>query len=47
MKETGLSKTTVYALCDNSEQIPNGIALNKICDCYKVQPCELLEWSED
>lgn len=47
MKETGLSKTTVYALCDNPEQIPNGIALNKICDCYKVQPCELLEWRED
>ncbi|MBG1261377.1 MAG: helix-turn-helix domain-containing protein [Nostoc sp.] len=46
-ERTGLSKTTVYNLYDNSEQIPNGLALNKICDCYKIQPCELLEWRED
>ncbi|MBD2441290.1 helix-turn-helix transcriptional regulator [Nostoc sp. FACHB-110] len=46
-ERTGLSKTTVYSLYDNPEQIPNGIALNKICDYYKIQPGELLEWSED
>ncbi|MBN3945039.1 MAG: helix-turn-helix transcriptional regulator [Nostoc sp. NMS7] len=46
-ERTGLSKTTVYNLYDNPEQIPNGLALNKICDCYKIQPCELLEWRED
>jgi DNA-binding Xre family transcriptional regulator len=46
-ERTGLSKTTVYNLYDNPEQIPNGLALNKICDCYKIQPGELLEWSED
>lgn len=46
-ERTGLSKTTVYNLYENSEQIPNGLALNKICDCYKIQPCELLEWRED
>ncbi|TBR56505.1 DNA-binding protein [Westiellopsis prolifica IICB1] len=45
-ERTGLSKTTVYNLYDNPEQIPNRLALNKICDCYKIQPCELLEWSE-
>lgn len=46
-ERTGLSKTTVYNLYDNPEQIPNKLALNKICGCYKIQPCELLEWSED
>ncbi|MBE9209682.1 helix-turn-helix transcriptional regulator [Nostoc sp. LEGE 06077] len=46
-ERTGLSKTTVYSLYENPEQIPNRLALNKICDFYKIQPGELLEWSED
>lgn len=46
-ERTGLSKTTVYSLYENPEQIPNRLALNKICDFYKIQPSELLEWSED
>jgi len=43
-KDTGLSATTAYALYDNPWQVPHVIAMNKICDTYRVQPCELIEW---
>ena len=46
-ERTTLSKTTVYALYDNPEQIPNKVAMDKICDYYKIQPCEFIEWYED
>uniref|UniRef100_A0A0C1RDV1 DNA-binding protein n=2 Tax=Tolypothrix TaxID=111782 RepID=A0A0C1RDV1_9CYAN len=43
-KDTGLSATTAYALYDNPWQVPHVTAMNKICDTYRVQPCELIEW---
>ena len=43
-KDTGLSATTAYALYDNPWQVPHVTALNKICDSYRIQPSELLEW---
>lgn len=43
-KDTKLSATTAYALYDNPWQVPHVTAMNKICDTYRVQPSELIEW---
>ena len=43
-KKVGLAPGTAYDLYKNSDRIPSGIVLAKICDLYQVQPSELLEW---
>lgn len=45
-EKTKLAKATAYSLYENENQIPNKVALDKICDCFKIQPGELLEWYE-
>lgn len=43
-KDTGIAQRTAYDLYNNAEQLPSSTVLGKICDAYKVQPGELLEW---
>lgn len=43
-KSTGLSKSTAYRLCGDPECLVSGTALEKICDCYQVQPSEIVYW---
>lgn len=43
-KNSGISQTTAYALYHNPEQRPSPSVLDKICDCYEIQPGEILEW---
>lgn len=45
-KETGLSRPTAYRLCGDATYLPSGEVLEKICDAYKIQPGEILEWVE-
>ena len=45
-KEVGIATGTAYALYNNPNQLPSSTVLSKICDTYKVQPGELLEWIE-
>lgn len=45
-KDVEISQTTAYALVNNPDQLPSSTVLSKICDTYKVQPNEVLEWME-
>jgi DNA-binding Xre family transcriptional regulator len=45
-KAVGIATGTAYALYNNPDQLPSSTVLSKICDTYKVQPGELLEWIE-
>lgn len=46
-KETGISRTTAYAIYnDPGEQIGNRV-LDAICTKYKVQPNEVILWVEN
>lgn len=47
MKEVGLAQNTAYGLYANPDQLPSSTVLSRICDTYKVQPGELLEWAEE
>ena len=44
MQDVGIAQGTAYSLYANPEQLPSSVVLTKICDTYKVQPGELLEW---
>lgn len=44
MKDTGVAQATAYSLYENPLQLPSSTVLGKICDTYRVQPGELLEW---
>lgn len=43
-RDTGISQRTAYDLCSNPDQLPGSNVLSKICDAYRVQPNEILEW---
>ncbi|WP_083617911.1 helix-turn-helix domain-containing protein [Planktothrix paucivesiculata] len=45
-KDVGLAPKTAYDLYNNPEQLPSSSVLSRICDRYRVQPSELLEWVE-
>jgi DNA-binding Xre family transcriptional regulator len=44
MKRTKISPTTAYALYNDPTQLPSSTTLAKICDTFKIQPGEVLEW---
>ncbi|HLP92219.1 MAG TPA: helix-turn-helix transcriptional regulator [Nostocaceae cyanobacterium] len=45
-KDVGIAQRTAYDLYNNPDQLPSSTVLSKICDTYKVQPNEILEWVE-
>lgn len=45
-KDTGIALKTAYSLYNNPLQRPSPSVLDKICNFYKCQPCELLKWVE-
>lgn len=46
-KDTGVSQGTAYDLVNDPTRIPNADVLNRICEAYRVQPGEVLEWIPD
>lgn len=46
VKDTGISDTTGYRLAADSTYVPSVKILKAICETYKVQPGEILEWFE-
>lgn len=46
-KRTQVAQRTAYDLYNNPYQLPNASVLNKICDAFKIQPNEILEWTEE
>lgn len=44
IKDTGISDTTGYRLAADSTYVPSAKVLEAICQTYKIQPGELLEW---
>jgi DNA-binding Xre family transcriptional regulator len=45
-KDVGIAVRTAYDLYNLATQLPSSSVLSKICDAYRVQPGELLEWVE-
>ena len=45
-KDTGIARRTAYDLTNKPDQLPATPVLIKICDTYRIQPCEILEWIE-
>ncbi|MEO0841139.1 MAG: helix-turn-helix transcriptional regulator [Cyanobacteria bacterium J06643_5] len=43
-KDTNVSETTAYTLFHTPTQRPSPSVLDKICDQYRIQPSEILEW---
>jgi DNA-binding Xre family transcriptional regulator len=43
-KDTGVAQRTAYDLYGNPWQLPNSSVITKICDCYQIQPSEIIEW---
>jgi DNA-binding Xre family transcriptional regulator len=46
-KDIGVAQSTAYDLVNDPNRIPNADVLNKICEKYRVQPGDLLEWVPD
>lgn len=46
-QDVGIAQRTAYDLCNNPSQIPSSTVLAKICDTYRIQPGEILEWVAD
>jgi DNA-binding Xre family transcriptional regulator len=42
--DVGIAQRTAYDLYNNPKQLPSSTVLSKICDTYRVQPGEILEW---
>lgn len=45
-KQAGLSRTTVYALCNNPDRLPDGDVLLAVCTALDIAPGDWLERSE-
>jgi DNA-binding Xre family transcriptional regulator len=45
-KDCRIAVRTAYSLYNLCTQLPSSQVLSKICDTYKVQPGEILEWVE-
>lgn len=43
-QDTGISRTTAYALYNNPAQYPGRDVMDAICSKYRIQPGDLLEW---
>lgn len=43
-KDVGIAQRTAYDLYNIATQLPSSTVLGKICDTYKIQPGEILEW---
>lgn len=43
-RQVGIAHRTAYDLYNNPNQLPSSTVLSKICDAYRVQPGEILEW---
>jgi DNA-binding Xre family transcriptional regulator len=46
-KLSGLAAKTAYDLVGNPEQIPSGKVLHRICESFRIQPNDFLEWIPD
>ena len=44
VKDTGISDTTGYRLAADPTYVPSAKVLEAICETYRVQPGEILEW---
>jgi DNA-binding Xre family transcriptional regulator len=47
IKDTGIAPATGYKLAKTVDYLPSIRVLEVICDTYKVQPGEILEWTEE
>ena len=47
IKDTGIAPATGYKMAKDSSYLPSVRVLEVICDTYKVQPNELLEWVDE
>ncbi|MDV3002797.1 MAG: hypothetical protein N5P05_004452 (plasmid) [Chroococcopsis gigantea SAG 12.99] len=47
IKDTGIAPTTGYKLAKDPNHLPSITVLKLICDCYKVQPGEIIFWTEE
>ncbi|BAZ65717.1 MAG: helix-turn-helix transcriptional regulator [Pelatocladus maniniholoensis HA4357-MV3] len=47
IKDTGIAPATGYKLAKKSSYLPSIRVLEVICDTYKVQLNEILEWVEE
>ena len=47
IKDTGIAPATGYKLAKSGEYLPGIRVLEVICDTYRVQPGELLEWVDE
>ena len=43
-QDTGIAQRTAYDLYHDPNQLPNSNVMTKICDCYQIQPSEIIEW---
>ena len=43
-RDVGIAQRTAYDLVNNPDQLPSSTVLSKICDAYRIQPNEILEW---
>ncbi|MBD3886445.1 helix-turn-helix transcriptional regulator [Phormidium tenue FACHB-886] len=46
-KDVQVAQSTAYDLVSDSSRIPNADVLNRICETYRIQPGEILEWIPD
>lgn len=47
IQDTGIAPATGYALAKDENHLPSIRVLESICDTYKIQPGDLLEWVGD
>lgn len=47
IKETGIGATLGYELARDPAKIPSVAIIEKICDTYKIQPSEIIDWIEN
>ena len=47
IKDTGVAPATGYKLAKSPDYLPGIRVLEVICDTYRVQPGEVLEWDDD
>ena len=47
IQETGIATATGYKLAGDEAYLPSVKVLGVICDTYRVQPNEILEWVDE
>lgn len=47
IKDTGVAFATGYKLAKDPAHLPSTKVLCAICDRYKIQPSDVLEWTDD